>query len=115
MKTRIKLLLILGVIFSSCSTVAHLSTDDTSQKYSATNAENIEIYSIDNIGKDYTIIGDVIASADAGTDASVTIKYLKKEAAKMGADGIINLKLEIDYGYWSNAIKATGVAVKFSN
>lgn len=115
MKMKIQFLLIVGVLFTSCSTVAHLQTDDLKQNYSATNPDQIEVYSTDKVDKDYSVIGEVIASADAGTDASISVKYLKKEAAKLGADAIIELRLEIGYGYWTNAIKATGTAIKFNN
>ncbi len=112
---KIKLLLIVGVLFTSCSSVAHLQTDDLKQNYSATNPEQIEIYSTDKVDKFYSVIGKVIASVDARTDASISVKHLKKEAAKLGADAIIDLRLEIGHGYWSNAIKASGTAVKFNN
>lgn len=112
---KIQFLLIVGVLFTSCATVAHLQTDDLKQNYSASSPEQIEIYSTGKVDKTYTVIGEVIASADAGTNASISVKYLKKEAAKLGADAIIDLRLEIGYGYWTSAIKATGTAVKFNN
>jgi uncharacterized protein YbjQ (UPF0145 family) len=115
MRKRIQFLLILGVLFTSCSTVAHLQTDDTVQKYPATNYKEIEVYSTDKTSKDFVVIGEVIASADAGKYSAISLRFLKKEAAKMGADGIINLRLEIEYGYWAKGIKASGIAVKFTN
>ncbi|WMN07560.1 heavy metal-binding domain-containing protein [Marivirga arenosa] len=115
MKMKIQLMLIVGVLFTSCSTVAHLQTDDLKQNYSVTNPDQIEIYSTDKVDENYSVIGEVVSSVDAGRDASISVKYLKKEAAKLGADAIINLRLEIGQGYWTNAIKATGTAVKFNN
>lgn len=114
MKNTIQLCLIAGVLLTSCSTVAHLQTDDLNQTFAATDPGKVEIYSTDKVDKQYAIIGEVVASADAGADASIPVKYLKKEAAKLGADAIINLKLEIEYGYWNNGIKASGLAVKFN-
>lgn len=115
MNMKIQSLLFAVVLFASCSTVAHLQTDDSQENYSATNPEQIELYSTDKVDKSYVVLGEVIASADAGRDSSIPVKYLKKEAAKLGADAIIELRLEIGYGYWTNAIKATGKAVKFNN
>ncbi len=112
---KIQLILIIGVLLTSCSSVAHLKTDDVKQNYSATEPEQIKVYSTDKVDQEYTVIGEVIVSADAGADAAVSVKHLKNEAAKLGADAIINLKLEIGYGYWTNAIKASGTAVKFNN
>lgn len=115
MTKRIPLVLIVGLILTSCSSVANLKTDNIQQNYAVTNSETIEVFSTDKIEKDYLIIGEVVASADAGEDAKIAVNHLKKEAAKLGADAIINLQLEIGYGNWTNAIKASGTAVKFKN
>ncbi|MFT6850946.1 MAG: hypothetical protein ACJATA_001763 [Sphingobacteriales bacterium] len=115
MKIKIQLLLCIGILISSCSQVTHLQTDDLTTKYSPTNPEQIEVYSTDQVNKNYLVIGEVIASSDAGTNASIPVKHLKKEAAKLGADAIINLKLEFGYGYWRIGIKANGTAIKFNN
>lgn len=101
------------LILSSCTTSSHLITENYNGEISKTNYQNIKVYSTDKIEPDYEIIGEVIASTDAGTNSKVTVTSLKKEAAKIGADGIINLRLEIDYGYWSTAIKANGTAIKY--
>lgn len=99
-----------------CSSVAHLKTDDVqNQSLTATSSENVKVYSTANAGRSYSVIGQVIADVDAGENAKKAVDALKKEAAALGADAIVNLRLEIDMGYWSNAIKATGTAVKFQN
>jgi len=56
-------------------------------------------------------LGSVVASADAGTNSKISVDMLKEEAAKLGANGIINLRLAIDTGYMQSAIKSTGTAV----
>ena len=116
MKTKIQLLTLLGVLLTGCS-VAHLHTDDTAQMYPPSNYENIEVYSTEQTGKSYIIIGEVVASVEdfSDGDGSGSVKYLKKEASKLGADGIINLKLEISEGILSNAVTSSGTAVKFIN
>lgn len=115
MKTKILILLALNVIFMGCVSVANFRTDDQVQAYPASSFESIEVYSTDYVGKDFIVIGKVVASVDSGNNASKSVNALKKEAAKLGADAIINLKLEADYGYFSSAIKSTGTAVKFTN
>lgn len=113
MKTKILSLLLLGVLVTSCS-VARLQTDDAVIIYPPAYSENVEVYATDQFDKTYTVIGEVIVSAEDLSDASVPVKYLKKEAAKLGADGIINLRLEIGHAYFCNSIVATGTAVKFT-
>jgi hypothetical protein len=114
MKTKIQLFLILAALLTSCS-VARLQTSDSVQMYPPTNFETIEVYSTDKVNKDYTIIGQVVASIEAFDEGNASVKWLKKEAAQLGADGIINLRLEIGNGGIGNAITASGIAVKYSN
>ena len=114
MRTKIQLLAILGLLLTGCS-VSHLHTSDSVQMYPPSDFENIEVYSTDQTGKSYTVIGEVVASVEDFNEGSGSVKYLKKEAAKLGADGIINLKLEITEGFLGNAVTASGTAVKFSN
>ncbi|NTV47166.1 MAG: YbjQ family protein [Chlorobiales bacterium] len=113
-----KLFLALLVLIScaGCSSVANLKTDDLgSQVFNLTSAESIKVYSTSDAGREYKVIGQVVADADAGKEAKKAVNLLKEEAAKLGADAIVNLRLEIDAGYWNSAIKATGTAVKFQN
>ena len=112
---RFKVLLVSVVLFSSCSSVNRLRTFEQSEKLPPTSPKTIRIYSTDKVEKEYSIIGQVVAAADAGTNSTRPVNLLKKEAAAMGADAIINLKLQIIPGYWINGIKASGTAVKFKN
>jgi uncharacterized protein YbjQ (UPF0145 family) len=114
MKTKILLLLVSGVILVSCSTT-HLLTDDSTQQYSPGNPENIVVYTQVDINRSYTIIGEVIAIVEAFSDDPVYIDHLKREAAQIGADAIINLKLDLGDGMLTNTITASGTAVKFNN
>lgn len=108
------LVLIIGIA-TSCSSIAHLKTDDVSTNYKATNPNAIEVYSTEKAKDNYNIIGEVVASADAGKNAAKSVDLLKKEASRLGADAIVNLRLEIAYGGWSSGIKATGTAIKYLN
>lgn len=114
MKTKIQLFMILAVLFTSCS-VAHLQTSDSVHMYPPTNFETIEVYSTEKANYDYVQIGQVVASVEAFDDGNSSVKWLKKEAAKLGADAIVNLRLEIGMGGLGNAITASGIAVKYSN
>jgi hypothetical protein len=100
---------------ASCYTVSSLRTDDITTKYPPTRPEKIEVYSTSKINKNYEIIGPLAVSADSGLSSERPVKFLKKEAAKLGADAIINLKLDFGIGFWSTSIAAKGIAVKFIN
>lgn len=101
-------------VISGCSTVANYKTDDSSLVgKSNLPADKVEVYSSKKTGKKYKIIGGVVSSADAGSNASTSVDLLKKEASKLGADAIIDLRLSIDQGYWTNAITSSGTAVAF--
>ena len=104
----------LGLFLQSCSFSSHLLSGKNETLFPPTTAEAIQVFSTDNIEKNYIVVGEVLSSADAGSNSALPVKLLKKEAAKMGADAIINLRLEIEYGGWSSAIKATGTAIKYN-
>ncbi len=110
---KIYLFSIMCLFFISCSNVAHMRTSDNLAVFKHSDSRDIEVYSTSNIGKQYIIIGEVMASADAGENSETPVRFLKKEASKLGADAIINLRLSFCYGYWLTGITATGTAVKF--
>ena len=114
MKTKVLIPAILGMILTSCS-ATHMLTDNSSQRYSPVNPENIAVYSKTDINTSYTIIGEVIIIMEAFSDDPFYINPLKREASKMGADAIINLKLELGEGMLSNTITASGTAIKFND
>ena len=105
--------LLFVIIMAGCSSVAYIQTDDVPGEYAQnSNPDDIKVYSDDREAWEYDVIGQVIADADAGENAETAVNLLKKQAANLGADAIINLRLEIDTGYWQSAIKATGTAIK---
>lgn len=105
-------LVALGLV--GCSTTARLRTEDAAAlTLPKTKAKDVQVFSTREAGKPYTVIGTVVADADAGTDAKASVNLLKQEAAGLGADAIVDLRLEIDQGYWQSGIKSTGLAVKF--
>jgi len=113
---RIIFVLISTLIIFSCSSVATIRTEDNGNfMVNKSDASIVKVYSTADIGEEYKVLGQVVASADAGKDSEKAVALLKKQAANLGADAIIDLRLEIDTGYWQNAIKATGTAVKYNN
>ena len=113
-----KRLLILGllvVLLAGCSSVANLKTDDyADMDFNQTDWQDVKVFSMVPYNVEYYVIGQVVVDADAGTNAKTSVEKLKKQAAELGADAIINLRLEIDTGYWASGIKATGTAIKFN-
>jgi len=115
MKGTIYYLIVFGTFLSACSSTAYLRTNDFASIPPPTNPNNIRIFPLDNVDRKYSIVGTVIACADAGSNASITVKHLQRQAAKLGADAIINMTLEYTTGEWRPAITASGTAVKYTN
>lgn len=116
MKAKLFVLSAMAILISSCSTVSKIKTDDTDiSGLVETNSELVEVYSTkDAAKKSYKIIGQVVSCADAGQNSNIAVDLLKQEASYLGADAIVDLRLSISMGYWSNGIKATGTAVKYN-
>lgn len=115
MKANLFILLTLILLTVSCSTVSKIQTDDVKiSVLPPTNPDLVEVYSTIVAKKSYIIIGQLVASADAGEDSEIAVKLLKEQASIVGADAIIDMRLAISMGYWTNSIKATGTAVKYN-
>ena len=115
MKTKLVIILTLILTTVSCSTVSKLKTDDVkSSNLTATNADLVEVYSTKSAKNSYQIIGQVVVCADAGEDSEIAVNLLKEQASLLGANAIVDLRLAITMGYWTNGIKATGTAVKYN-
>lgn len=97
--------LILTVIFFSCASGTYLVTG---VKRPAISADEVQIYAEEP--ENYETIGIVNASSDAGLTAQGSLNYavseLKKQAAKIGANGvlIINTGKSADGYVYSNGI-----------
>lgn len=113
MKLKTHILWLLPLFFTSCWSAEFLKTDESTTTYPLTHPDSIEVYSTDSIGREYTVIGIVNASVDAGNDAEFAVRFLRKEAGKLGADAIINLRLEFGYGFWVTGLMTSGTAVKY--
>lgn len=115
MKSLSKALLFLTVFvgLSSCMSVAYLPTDDANIPQAVQASKGVKVYATDDIGRDYVVVGDVIALVDAGRNSKKTVDFLRGQAQLLGADAIINLRLEVGVGYWLSGIQSSGTAVRF--
>ena len=84
------------------------------EKLAATQASEVAIYVTDDTGSAYTTLGAVVVSSDAGNNATATVARLKTEAAKLGANAIVNMKLRYSHGFWGLSLEARGTAVKLN-
>ncbi len=114
MKTQILIAVLLGALFIGCS-VSHIITDDSNENYLPATEEMVEVYSTDKIDKEYVIIGEVLSSVESFNEAESAVRQLRKRAAKLGADGIINLRLRLTEGVLGEAVHAKGTAIKYVN
>lgn len=104
------------LLLVGCSTVGHLRTSDNTEIFPSKDPNEVLVYSTTpNSNTKYIVLGQVVACSDAGRNAKISVNLLKKEAGKLGADAIIDLRLEFAMGYWSSGIKATGTAIKINN
>lgn len=96
----------------SCSSASFLKTNDFQRDLSATSASDVKIYPEKLNSKNYKILGLVASAADAGEDSNHVVELLKEQAARMGANAIMETKIRLAYGYWNTGIEASGVAIK---
>jgi hypothetical protein len=107
MKKLIVALIIVFPILTSCSYYTyHIPTGSSIQI--ETKPETIKIYSGD-IEQEYIVIGSVAADVMGGGDD--VVRYLKKKAAKLGADAIIHVDLTKMKSF-AQRTGLSGVAVK---
>jgi hypothetical protein len=113
MKKSLLILMLAGLSFS-CSSIASLKTDNSPSATSANvDASSVKVFVTDKeVAPGYETLGEVVVAADAGSGPDGVVRKLRAMAADLGADTIINLRIEYEYGYWSIAMKATGTAVK---
>ncbi len=100
--------LLIVFIFNSCSIATHY-VQSGSTTYPVTKDSNILIYS-NTCDKQFDIIGNVAVLAALGDEQAV--KVLKKKAAELGADAIIEVKLDKISSY-NQSCGISGIAIKF--
>jgi hypothetical protein len=95
------------------STTGRLRTDDAPGALLApVSPERVVVYPTADIGRPYEIVGLVIAASSTGDQPARTYALLQQEAASLGADAVVDARMEIDLGYWTYAAKISGIAVK---
>jgi hypothetical protein len=100
-------LISLSFLFSACDFYAcYLETG--AQIHPPTQKEEVELY-LTTPDKTYLVIGAVTAN---GTSQEKALNYLKKRVTEIGADAVIQLKLD-EMASYSPRINVSGVAVKF--
>ncbi len=97
----------------SCANRASLFMNLNAKSFSATQAENIELYfAPEKPPKTYEIIGYVTVGINAiQRNNVVALATMKEKAAKNGADAVLNITFSLD-DYGLNA-HLTGLAVKW--
>lgn len=57
------------------------------------------------------VLGPVVAAGD-GSSGEEALKKLREAAADLGANAVIDLRLEFAQGFWAPAVKASGIAIR---
>ncbi|MCG9794113.1 lipoprotein [Flavobacterium algicola] len=94
---------------SSCSISTYYAQDETAAT-TPTTQENIKLYT-NNVEQKYTVLGSIAIDAVGNTQSAE--KFLKKKAAKIGADAIIYCKLN-KLNSFSQRTGISGVAIKYN-
>jgi uncharacterized protein YbjQ (UPF0145 family) len=116
-KYLISLLLVLGMV--GC-TPFHMTLTNEEQSSPPTSPEKIQIYFQGEITPPAKEIGNMVVS---GNSEKHGVKFLKEQAAKIGADAIINLEVKIETQTLLilfipipvNSYFVSGTAVKYIN
>jgi hypothetical protein len=101
------------ILLSACSTVKSIKVDYTDKEYPPTKKGDILVFATADAGREYVILAEIVAMADANEDSEPVVRLLRREAAEYGADAIVNLRFEFGYGQWANGLKGYATAVKF--
>ncbi|WP_167618615.1 heavy metal-binding domain-containing protein [Maribellus sediminis] len=105
MKLKVITTAIIALLLSSCFYAYYPQTG--SETYSSTQVEDIEIYS-GVPEQEYVVMGSI--AADAIGDADDAVNQMKKTAAKLGADAVINVQFTTKSTCGGKGV--SGVAVK---
>jgi hypothetical protein len=109
MKDLFRALVLLALPLAGCATSVRLPTEDARGNRAPRDPASVNVYAGREIGRKYQVVGAVTAAGD-GEDGARALTELRKEAALLGADCVVDLRLEIERGFWSAAVKATGLA-----
>ena len=110
---RLILFSLIGMVAMSCSSGGFLTTADVQRQEGPVDSAGVAVFATEDAGAPYDELGSVIISSPT-LDAQSTVARLKTEAAKLGADAIVNLKLRYAHGHWGLGLEARGKAVKLN-
>jgi len=97
------------VVFSGCGTTSvFFYNDGVTKPESKKDTGVISIYAQRTIEKDYIELGSVAVANVSSCTGDELKQLLRETAAEMGADAVINFKLDILYNY-----RASGIAIKY--
>ena len=96
MKKQIALLTILAVFFSSCATTQFPTKNYTYPHDGVTNNVGIASKDFESAGIIFVKSVEVIDTEGNHTGSKITYEMLMQEAAKLGADDVINIKIDVN-------------------
>ncbi|RZA00840.1 MAG: hypothetical protein EOP11_17915 [Proteobacteria bacterium] len=100
----------LALGFAGCASSSRLATEDSRGNRNASDPARVQVFAGKDIGAKYQILGGVMAVAD-GQSGEKALAELRREASLLGANAVVDLRVEIERGFWDAAVKATGLAV----
>ena len=107
---------VICLAFGGCYSTNVLITNNSGIVYDSTIPDSIHVFLNDKIDSEFHVVAELAAMKDGGQrSADDLIQKLKNEAAKLGADALVNLKI----GYRANSmfeavsLLATATAVKY--
>ena len=90
-KTKYVLILVLGAWLAGC-TPYQMTLTNEEHSYPATTAEKVQLFFQGELIPKSTEVGQIVVNEKSEEEG---IGYLRKKAAEMGADGLINVEVKI--------------------
>ena len=89
-KSILQVMVVFALFICSCAVRTHY-IQDGAEAYEPTSPEDVKVYSGDIFDYKYIVIGSV--AVDKPGDGDAALEILKEEAASIGADAVINVRL----------------------
>lgn len=89
--TKIFKIIPLLIILLSCTNTRSISYDQTYRPIKSSEYQ-MQIFSVDDIEKDYKVIGEIMVKANKWTSTTKMMAKIIDRAKKMGADAILDLE-----------------------
>lgn len=96
-----------------CATSTRIRTDDNpSLALAPVPPAVVSIHSGEDIGRPYDILGLVVACMDGFADPGKLYELVRREAATLGADAVVDTRMDVAIGSWTLGARLSGVAVR---